>query len=240
LTSSGVDDNIQAVFGAVAQLGEHNAGSVGVRGSTPLSSIFSLYTNKAVKMKKIIPFLFIVSIFTGYVQAQPVEYQSTDSTIAQHKAHHSRRASGQAAGKAEIFIFRSINYFVLVILASVFLIGGVFLYSFLHRKSPVCSAEQFLKSDKLEILASDEGSVVIYPQDPAFNLILSNFSDDFHEPKEALSVPLRLTIGMRRYTIEVSDVGWNFKGEPHGLRRIKDALALVQLLNNKINEKFKK
>jgi len=169
-----------------------------------------------------------------------VEYQSTNSTTAQHRVHHSRRAPGQAASKAEIFIFRSINYFVLVVLASVFLIGAVFLNSFLHRKSPVCPAALFLKSDKLEILASDEGSVIIYPQDPAFNLILSNFSDDLREPQEALSVPLKLTINGKKYTIEVSDVGWNFKGEPHGLRRIKDALALVQLLNNKINEKFKK
>jgi hypothetical protein len=191
-------------------------------------------------MKKIIPFIFLISIFIGYAQAQPGEYQSTDSTTAQHRVHHSRRAPGQAASKAEIFIFRSINYFVLVILAFVFLMGAVFLNSFLHRKSPVCPAAMFLKSDKLEILASDEGSVVIYPQDPAFNLILSNFSDDLREPQEALSVPVRLTIGMRRYTIEVSDVGWNFKGEPHGSRRIKDALIVVQLLNNKINEKFKK
>ena len=191
-------------------------------------------------MKKIISLLFLISIFAGYVQAQPAEYQPNNSTIAQHRAHHSHRAPDKGASKAEIFIFRSINYFVLIVFGFVFLMGGTFLYSFLHRKSPVCPAALFLNSSKLEILASDEHIVVIYPQDPAFNLILSNFSDDFREPKTALSVPLRLTIGVRKYTIEVSDIGWNFKGEPHGLRRIKDALALVQLLNNKINEKFKK
>jgi len=153
--------------------------------------------------------------------------------------HHSNSAKSKG-NKTAVLIFRSINYFVLIVFGFVFLVGGVFLYSFLHRKSPVCPAALFLNSSKLEILASDEHIVVIYPQDPAFNLILSNFSDDFREPKTALSVPLRLTIGVRKYTIEVSDIGWNFKGEAHGLRRIKDALIVVQLLNNKINEKFKK
>jgi hypothetical protein len=190
-------------------------------------------------MKKIISFLFVISMLAGYVQAQPAEYQSNNSTIAQHGARYSSRHPGRGAGKAEIFVFKSINYFILVILAFIFLIGAVFLNSFLHRKSPVCSAKLFLKSSKLEILASAEHAVVIYPQDTDFNLILNNFSDDFREPKEALSVPLILTINGKKYTIEVSDIGWNFKGEPHGLRRIKDTLALVQLLNNKINEKFK-
>jgi len=179
-------------------------------------------------------------MLTGYVQAQPADYDPNDPATYQHRVHHSHHAQGHAASKAEIFVFESINYFTLLILLFVFLTGIVFLNSFLHRKSPVCPVKLFLNSSKLEILASDEHAAVVYPQEPAFNVIVSNFSDDRREPQEALSVPLRLTIGLKRYIIEVSDVGWNFKGERHGCRRLKDAIALVQLLNQQIEEKIKK
>jgi hypothetical protein len=134
----------------------------------------------------------------------------------------------------------SVNGFLILVIASVIIAAMVHLYSFLHRKSPVCPAKLFLKSSKLQILASDTCVINITPDDPDFLLIVQNLEDDFYESKESFSVPILLIIRGKKYSIEVSDVGWNFKGEAHNCRKIKDPIALGVLLNSRIEKILKK
>jgi len=149
-----------------------------------------------------------------------------------------RLTAGDRTGRLGLFTLRLINYVVLAVTFVGVVIVVMFLWVFLKRKSPVCPISRLRRAARIQILASEDRIVDVLPDDPVFAAVLNNLSDDRREPQENVAfVELRVTSKGRRYTLEVSDLGWNFKGEPRSSRAIKDTFTVMRELNDKIEGK---
>lgn len=128
--------------------------------------------------------------------------------------------------------------FLLAIAVGLFVLAYILLPKNIRVRT--CPAERFIYTKKILIPLSRGDSITVKPGSPIFSELISNFTDEVNPSSNYLnSDKLYLEIKNRRYALEVSLDGWNFKGEEPNCRQLRNPMQIMQAIYSLKEEYYK-
>lgn len=97
------------------------------------------------------------------------------------------------------------------------------------------SAGEFSGASLITVVSFENKQARITRDDPDFQKIIGQFIDKKQNPDyQVATQKMYIKTGIRTLAIEVSPVGWNFKGEPRNCRRLENGMELNDLIDKRL------
>lgn len=122
----------------------------------------------------------------------------------------------------------------------------IFIYKIIPRTKKIrtCLAVDFSRAWQVVIPLPSAAinDIVLKPTMPAFVKLVNNFADEKKAPPSYEVYPLKLVfrIKHRRYVVEVSVDGWNFKGEESACRCLRNSQEVIEIINSLKEQQLRK
>ncbi|MCP4651993.1 MAG: hypothetical protein GY858_01220 [Candidatus Omnitrophica bacterium] len=113
------------------------------------------------------------------------------------------------------------------------LVVAIFVISWLPKRIRICPVEQFKNAQQITIFYSETQKICLLKDSSDFHAIINSLTDEQREEDyDTYVMSIQIQIKNKAYNLEISPIGWNFKGERRNCRRVKDGIALMSLMNS--------